>query len=144
MHNRNALHVKLFQVSGPRHVILRTQKMLAAELGMSQFTLNRIMSEMVDDRRIKIIGKGRSASKRYVVYDPREWCEARHDFAGAEFARSILDPSEKASTLRRHASEGGAGKDERGEEPSPSDAEDEDIPVPLLLGEASAVSDPGQ
>lgn len=140
MHNRNALHVKLYQISGPRHVILRTQKMLAAELGMSQFTLNRIMSEMVDDRRIKIIGKGRSASKRYVVYDPRTYCEQHHDWTGAEYAHSILDPqdSPRVTSQTTGDAEDGAVEDGRGEDGASVDDDEEndeaDLLPPLLPG----------
>jgi hypothetical protein len=128
MHNRNELHVKLYQVSGPRHVILRTQKMLAAELGISQFTLNRIMSEMVDDKRIKIIGKGRSASKRYVVYDPRTWCEEHHDFAGAEYARSILDTTDATDVVPASEEREELGSIESGTEDDEPESED----MPLL------------
>lgn len=90
--DRNKLHAFLYYKANSRGVLVMNQKLLAAELGISQFHFNRVVQLFVETERLRILGRNRQgAMKTYLVAEPVEFLTRHHDPAGAELAQAELD-----------------------------------------------------
>lgn len=74
--HHGGLHVLLWQRRDAAGGVRVVQKQLAAELGVSKFSMSRILKRMADDGRlIPLVGSGGSAT--YEVVDPEVWIQTR-------------------------------------------------------------------
>lgn len=68
--DRHALHCTLFARASSRHVLRIHQQHLADELGVTKFTMSRLIRELVEAGRIRKLGAGAKNVSTYVIADP--------------------------------------------------------------------------
>ena len=56
---------------------------LADELGITRFTLSRIMNQMAQEGRLRDLGRDGSNQKLWTVVDPEQWAETNGGPPGA-------------------------------------------------------------
>jgi len=91
IHDRDQIHRQLFERADRRGKIEVQQKLLAAELGISQFHFNRIIQSFLAAGRLRVIGgnRRRGSQKAYIVTPPDEY----QDHSGHEESSSPSSPS---------------------------------------------------
>lgn len=77
--HRGGLHVLLWQrrtASGGLRVV---QKQLAGELGVSKWSMSRILARMAEEGRLVPLPGSGNSSTTYDVVDPAEWAATHGD-----------------------------------------------------------------
>lgn len=96
-----ALLHKLCAQMGHQNAVIVSQKVLAQMLGVSERTIRRAVSDLVEDHWIQVvrIGKGREAA--YVVNDRVAWGQSRDQLRLSVFSATVVaDASDQdAQTL---------------------------------------------
>lgn len=73
--DRPLLHRYLWSKSDRMNRLQLNQQALAAELGVNQYTVSRIMREFLESGRVRRLAIGRGNSRTYVVMDPDSFPE---------------------------------------------------------------------
>lgn len=71
--DRDGLHRYLWRRSDRLGRLRLVQKELADGLGVTKFTISRIMKEFTDQGRVRSLGRGERSSHTYLVIDPDAW-----------------------------------------------------------------------
>lgn len=71
--DRHGLHKLLWTRRSRRDTVRVIQKDLAAEIGVNKWTMSRIMHELQNDGRIKVIGVEKDTIRTFVIRDPKGW-----------------------------------------------------------------------
>lgn len=69
----NAFHIDLWTRSDRMGRVKLVQKEWAETLGITKFTMSRVMTRMVDDGRIRKVSKKKYLDGMFVVTDPYEF-----------------------------------------------------------------------
>ncbi len=75
--DHDAFHAFLYNRAGRRGRIELQQTQLAAEIGVTKYTMSRIIAQMLEDGRLHQISKKRNNRGYFVVEDPETW-KAEH------------------------------------------------------------------
>lgn len=70
--DRHALHEFLWRKADRRHVVRFEQAVLAEQIGVNKWTMNRIVNELIKAKRMKKVADTVGA---YIVRDPAPWRE---------------------------------------------------------------------
>jgi hypothetical protein len=79
--DRDRLHAYLFRQTNRYGKIKLVQKHLADELGITNYTLSRIMKEFLEDGRAKLLSRGKHDGNAYMIVDPAVWAANQEDAA---------------------------------------------------------------
>jgi CRP-like cAMP-binding protein len=71
--DRDVLHRLLWARTDSRGTIRLHQAHLAEDLGVTKFTVSRIIHEFLDAGRISKVGAAKANIATYVVEDPKTW-----------------------------------------------------------------------
>ena len=71
--DRDLLHRYLWNRADRLGRIHLVQTKLAEDLGVTKYTVSRIMREFTEQGRVRSIGRGHKSSHTYLVTDPEEW-----------------------------------------------------------------------
>lgn len=74
--DRDALHRVIWRRTDRRGAIKFVQNQLALELGISPYHFCRIVAEMCDEGRMRMIATGKHNVRTYQVSDPATWAGA--------------------------------------------------------------------
>lgn len=69
----DALHAFLFKQADRRGRLKLRQSKLAGELGITKFTMSRVVSKMIDDGRMRQITTSEYARGYFHIEDPEVW-----------------------------------------------------------------------
>ncbi len=71
--DRVALHRYLWERTDRRNTIEVQNNKLAELLGLSVFTISRVMHELIDAERVKKVGRAKYAVATYLIRDPADF-----------------------------------------------------------------------
>lgn len=71
--DREALHLFLFERTDDKDIIRIVQKELADDLGVTPFTMNRVIKEFCQEGRLKTVTTSNHNIQSYVVCEPAAW-----------------------------------------------------------------------
>lgn len=71
--DRVALHVYLWERTDRRKTIEVQNTKLAELLGLSVFTISRVMHELINAGRVKKVGRAKFAIATYLIRDPADF-----------------------------------------------------------------------
>lgn len=77
--DHDTFHGFLFRRADRKGRLRMDQKVLAAEFGLTKFTLSRTITKMIEDKRLRKISRKGNNRGYFVVEDPELWKAAYGD-----------------------------------------------------------------